>query len=113
MANQLAGPVWKIDASVTSPPFTILGQLGQLGPAYIRSGLVTQCMAMGVVSWTAHDAAEGDQVILTDFAGNEVWRSAVATGADFADQYKFVETTLSVGLILTQMQHGFLTINFR
>ena len=75
---------WTIDAAdyggaITNPPVTILAPINN-GPFGQQT---QQNVAFGTFNWTAHDAAEGDQVILTDTNGKEVWRSAPATGADF------------------------------
>ena len=105
---------WTIDAAdyggaITNPPVTILAPINN-GPFGQQT---QQNVAFGTFNWTAHDAAEGDQVILTDTNGKEVWRSAPATGADFADQFRPPDTVYVLGLILKQMQHGVLEIHYR
>lgn len=97
------------DVGANPLPLTIFGQTNA-GPYNQK---LTMGVALGTFNWTAHDAAEGDQVILTDFNGKEVWRSLPATGADFGDAYRVPDSVYIQGLILTQIQHGVLEIHFR
>ena len=98
-----------VGGTIPALPFTILANCNA-GP---YNQTVPQNIALGTVNWTAHDAAEGDQVILKDINSKEIWRSGPATGADFEDQYKFPDSVYVTGLILVQMQHGVLEIHFR
>lgn len=104
---------WTFDAAdnggAFTIPFTFLGNVNA-GP-YGKT--VPQNWSMGTFNWTAHDAAEGDQVIITDINGKELWRSAPATGADFEDQFRTTDSVYASGFILKQMQHGVLEVFFR
>lgn len=73
----------------------------------------TQRIALGTLLWTAADAAAGDQVILKDVDGDIIWLSQPATGADFADDYKFVDSVSINGLVVAQLPHGVLEFYYR
>ncbi len=72
-----------------------------------------QRIALGTVLWTSTGAAAGDVVILQDIDGDEIWRSQAATGAHFADDYKFVDTVSINGLVIAQLPTGILEFYYR
>lgn len=105
---------WTLDSAdvggtIPALPFTIMARLNN-GPFGQKTD---QNIALGWVNWTAVDSVAGDQVILKDIDGIEVWRSQPATGADFKNWYHFPQSVKVTGLILAQMQHGILEIFFR
>jgi hypothetical protein len=106
---------WTFDAAdvggalIPAIPFTYLPNIA-MGPFGV---VVSQDWAPGTYNWTAHDAVEGDQVIITDINGKEIWRSAPATGADFEDQFRAPDSTYAQGFILKQLPHGVLEVNAR
>ena len=74
---------------------------------------MVQRMAIGQVIWNSATASAGDTVIFTDLSGHEIYRSAPATGADFSDQTKFVDTMAVDGIIVTSLPSGIVHIQIR
>ncbi len=85
---------------------------GALIPA-IPFSWTKQRIALGTVLWAAKDAAAGDVVILQDQDGDEIWRSQAATGANFADEYKFPDSVSINGLVVAALPHGILEFYYR
>lgn len=73
----------------------------------------TQRIAPGTVQWVSNAAGAGDQVIISDNEGHELWRSQAASGADFADDYKFPAEVAIGGLVISQLPSGIIYFYFR
>ena len=113
-ATQLSKWPWVFDAAdvgglIPAIPFTFLPNIAN-GP---YNTVVSQLWAPGTFNWVVVAPTVGDQVLITDINGHEIWRSAPATGADFEDQYRTPDSVYAQGFILKQLPSGILEVHYR
>lgn len=113
MATDLTRNPWVLDsADIGALPRTLIGT--QARRAWDGQPLtVSQRIAIGQVTWHSIAAAQDDTVIFTDINGHEVMRLGPATGADFEDQRKRVDTISDEGLVLTSLPSGIVHVEIR
>lgn len=114
MPTSLIGNPWIIDAAdVGTLPRTLIGPLPRRCLQEGAPQTVSQWVNLGQATWHSLTSAAGDEVILTDINGRIVVILGPATGADFEDQLKLIDTEKFEGLVVTALPNGIVRLDIR
>lgn len=88
MANDLTGPIWKVDTASATPLYSNI------------------CRVRGI-RWVSKTAVAGDDAEIQDVNGKTIWAS-VASGANYVESD--ASSRLSNGLVVPVLDSGYLLL---